>query len=76
MNIFKQLAFINKAKKSWKEAKKLIDSNKGTAEEARQIYYEFRNLAERTICLLPPLRQTIQGLMAIINKAINKKAIK
>lgn len=70
MNIFKQIAYINKAKKSWTEAKKLIDNNKGTAEEARQIYYEFRNLAERAICLLPPLRQTIQGLMAIINKAI------
>ena len=69
-NIFKQISYINKANKSWKEAKKLIDSNKGTAEEARQIYVEFKALAERAICLLPPLRSTITGLINIINKAL------
>lgn len=69
-NFFKQLSFINKAKKSWKEAKKLIDSNKGTAEEARQIYVEFKALAERAINLLPPLTATIEGLFAIISKVI------
>lgn len=69
-NFFKQISFVNKAKKSWKEAKELIDSNKGTAEEARQIYVEFKALAERAICLLPPLRSTINGLLEIINKVI------
>lgn len=69
-NFFKQISFVNKAKKAWKEAKKLIDSNKGTAEEARQIYVEFKALAERAICLLPPLRSTINGLLEIINKVI------
>ena len=70
MIIFKQISYINKANKSWKEAKKLIDNNKGTAEEARQIYVEFKALAERAICLLPPLRSTITGLIDIINKAV------
>lgn len=69
-NIFKQIAYINRAKKSWNEAKKLIDNNKGTAEEARQIYVEFKSLAERAICLLPPLRSTITGLIDIISKVI------
>ena len=70
MNIFKQISFVNKAKKSWKEAKKLIDSNKGTAEEARQIYVEFKALAERTIKLFPSMTGTIKGLIDIIEKAI------
>lgn len=70
MNIFKQISFVNKAKKAWKEAKKLIDTNKGTAEEARQIYVEFKALAERAINLLPPLKGTIEGLIDIINKVI------
>ena len=70
MNIFKQVAYVNRAKKSWKEAKKLIDNNKGTAEEARQIYVEFKALADRAINLLPPLKATINGLIDIINKVI------
>lgn len=70
MNIFKQISFVNKAKKSWKEAKKLIDNNKGTAEEARQIYIEFKALADRAINLLPPLKDTIGGLIDIIKKVL------
>ena len=70
MNIFKQISFVNKAKKSWKEAKKLIDNNKGVAEEARQIYLEFKALAERAINLLPPLKSTINGLIDILKKVL------
>lgn len=70
MNIFKQISFVNKAKKSWKEAKKLIDNNKGTAEEARQIYIEFKALADRAINLLPPLKDTVGGLIDIIKKVL------
>ena len=70
MNIFKQILFVNKAKKSWKEAKKLIDNNKGTAEEARQIYIEFKALADRAINLLPPLKDTVGGLIDIIKKVL------
>ena len=70
MNIFKQISYVSKAKKSWKEAKKLIDTNKGVAEEARQIFIEFKALCERAIKLLPPLQNTINGLLDIIKKVL------
>lgn len=69
MNIFKKIAFVNNANKAWKEAKKLIDSNKGTAEEARQIYVEFKALADRAIKLFPSMTNTINGLIEILKKA-------
>ena len=56
---------------AWKESKKLIDGNKETTEEARQIAVELIAIFERIEKLLPPAKGVIQGLIEIIKNALN-----
>ena len=68
---FQKIKFINKMNTAWKESKKLIDGNKETTEEARQIAVELIAIFERIEKLLPPAKGVIQGLIEIIKNALN-----
>ena len=70
MNIFQKIKFINNISKAWTRSKKLIDDNKGVAEEARQIALEQIALFERMGKLFPPAKAVIQGLIEIVKNAL------
>ena len=67
---FQKIKFINKINNAWKESKKLIDGNRETTEEARQIALELINIFERIAKLLPPATSVVEGLIEIIKNAL------
>lgn len=68
---FQKIKFINRLNNAWKESKKLLDNNKETTEEARQIAFELIAIFERIKKLLPPATGVVEKLIEIIKNALN-----
>lgn len=56
MNIFQKIAFISKVKKAVKEAKKMIDKNKGLAADVKNRLHYLICDFEELIGLLPQFK--------------------
>ena len=68
MNIFKQIALINKAKKSIKEAKKSIDKNKELTKNVKQIIGNIKLDIEALLSYLPQLKPVYKDLIDIVKE--------
>lgn len=66
MNIFKKIAFINKVKKTIKQAKKSIDSNKGLADEVKRIVANLKADIEALLSYLPMFKPIVSELYEMI----------
>ena len=66
MNIFKKIALINKAKKTIKQAKKSVDSNKGLADEVKRIVGNLKSDIEALLQYLPMFKPIVSELYEMI----------
>lgn len=71
MNIFQKISLLSKLNNAWKRSKKLIDENKATTEEVRQIAFELIALLDRLKVVLPPLKAVIEQLIGIIKDVLS-----
>lgn len=56
MNFFKKIILIKKIEAKVKEAKKLIDKNKGLAGKVKKVFGNIKNDFDELITLLPMLK--------------------
>ena len=66
MNIFKKIALINKIKKTIKQAKKSIDTNKGLADEVKRIVGNLKSDIEALLQYLPMFKPIVSELYEMI----------
>ena len=66
MNIFKKIALINKIKKTIKQAKKSIDTNKGLADEVKRIVANLKSDIEALLSYLPMFKPVVSEFYDLI----------
>ena len=68
MNFLKELVLINKVKKSIKQAKKMIDTNKGLAEEVKKILASLKVDIEALLNCLPQFKPIYKEIKEIVKE--------
>lgn len=68
MNIFKQIALINKAKKAIKQAKQTVDKNRGLAEDVKKKVGNVKMAIEDLLFSLPMLKPLYTDIVAIVKR--------
>lgn len=67
-NIFKQISFINKIKKTIKQAKKTVDNNRGVAEDVKKKVGNVKMAIEDLLFSLPMLKPLYVDVVDIIKR--------
>lgn len=68
MNIFKKIAFVNKVGKAVKQAKEMIDKNKGLADEVKRVVGNLKLDIEALLTFLPQFRPIYKEVMEIVKE--------
>ena len=68
MNIFKKIALINKIRKATKQAKTMIDKNKGLAEEIKRIIGNLKTDIEALLTYLPQFKPIYKEVIEIVKE--------
>lgn len=68
MNIFKKIALVNKIRKATKQAKEMIDKNKGLAEEIKRIIGNLKTDIEALLTYLPQFKPIYKEVLEIVKE--------
>lgn len=68
MNIFKKIVLINKIQKAVKQAKDMIDTNKGLADEIKKIIASLKVDIEALLNCLPQFKPIYKEVMKIVKE--------
>lgn len=68
MNIFQKIALVNKVRKAVKQAKEMIDKNKGLADEVKKVVGNLKQDIEALLTFLPQFKPIYKEVMEIIKE--------
>lgn len=68
MNIFKKIVLVNKIKKAFKKAKKMIDNNQGLAVDVRNRLNYLKADIEEMLSLLPQFKPIYKEVIEIVKE--------
>lgn len=68
MNIFQKIALVNKVRKAVKQAKEMIDKNKGLADEVKRVVGNLKLDIEALLTFLPQFKPIYKEVMGIVKE--------